>query len=182
MCSRYSAPSYLRTRPAQAAIQFTVDQELLKQKSTLSATVPSLPRVEPSPAPVVANGNVMGFNAASATSSLPSPTLTPTITSSAELPRAPTSVILAPAVETSASSSSSSISDTSANELLSSASSSSGIVGVTPSSDNKTQAELAAEKDPEFAAALERQRQRKLEEEKLLCSLENKEACLMCSA
>jgi ribonucleoside-diphosphate reductase subunit M1 len=37
------------------------------------------------------------------------------------------------------------------------------------------------EVDPEYAAALERQKQRELEEAKLLCSIENKEACLMCS-
>ena len=35
--------------------------------------------------------------------------------------------------------------------------------------------------DPEYAAALERQQQRELEEAQLLCSIENKEACLMCS-
>jgi ribonucleoside-diphosphate reductase subunit M1 len=37
------------------------------------------------------------------------------------------------------------------------------------------------EVDPEYAAALERQKQRELEEAQLLCSIENKEACLMCS-
>ena len=35
--------------------------------------------------------------------------------------------------------------------------------------------------DPEYAAALERQKQRELEEAQLLCSIENKDACLMCS-
>jgi ribonucleoside-diphosphate reductase subunit M1 len=45
--------------------------------------------------------------------------------------------------------------------------------------DEKTRA--AAEADPEFAAALERKRLRDLEEAKMLCSIENKEACLMCS-
>jgi len=35
--------------------------------------------------------------------------------------------------------------------------------------------------DPEFAAALKRQEERKLAEEQLQCSLENKEDCLMCS-
>ena len=35
--------------------------------------------------------------------------------------------------------------------------------------------------DPGFAAALERQRLRQLEADQLVCSLENKEACLMCS-
>ena len=45
--------------------------------------------------------------------------------------------------------------------------------------DERTQ--KAAEADPEFAAALQRQRDRELEQAKLMCSLENKEACLMCS-
>ncbi|KAF8522037.1 ribonucleotide reductase alpha subunit [Gautieria morchelliformis] len=39
----------------------------------------------------------------------------------------------------------------------------------------------AAAEDPDFAAALQRQRERELEEAKLMCSLENKEACTMCS-
>lgn len=46
--------------------------------------------------------------------------------------------------------------------------------------DEKTKE--AAAKDPEFAAALLKAQERKFEEEKLMCSLENKEACLMCSA
>lgn len=37
------------------------------------------------------------------------------------------------------------------------------------------------EVDPEYAAALQRQRDRALEEAMLICSLENKEACVMCS-
>ena len=37
------------------------------------------------------------------------------------------------------------------------------------------------EVDPGFAAALERQRQRQLEADQLVCSLQNKDACLMCS-
>ncbi|KAG8214508.1 ribonucleotide reductase [Butyriboletus roseoflavus] len=37
------------------------------------------------------------------------------------------------------------------------------------------------EVDPEYAAALQRQKDRELEEAKLTCSLENKEACVMCS-
>jgi len=37
------------------------------------------------------------------------------------------------------------------------------------------------ETDPEYAEALRRQKERELEQEKLMCSLENKEACVMCS-
>ncbi|KAL6302007.1 ribonucleotide reductase [Sparassis latifolia] len=43
------------------------------------------------------------------------------------------------------------------------------------------QTKKAAEQDPEFAAALLRQRDREVEQAKLMCSLENKEACVMCS-
>ena len=35
--------------------------------------------------------------------------------------------------------------------------------------------------DPEYAEALKLQKERELEREKLMCSLENKEACVMCS-
>ena len=35
--------------------------------------------------------------------------------------------------------------------------------------------------DPEYAEALRRQKEKELEQEKLMCSLENKEACVMCS-
>lgn len=38
-----------------------------------------------------------------------------------------------------------------------------------------------AEENPEYAAALRRQKEREYEAEKLLCSLENKDACVMCS-
>jgi ribonucleoside-diphosphate reductase subunit M1 len=48
-----------------------------------------------------------------------------------------------------------------------------------PPADARTAA--AAAKDPELAAALQRQRDRDFEEPKLICSLENKEACIVCS-
>jgi len=41
--------------------------------------------------------------------------------------------------------------------------------------DDKTKS--AAEIDPEFATALQRQRDRELEEAQMLCLIENKEAC-----
>jgi ribonucleoside-diphosphate reductase subunit M1 len=51
----------------------------------------------------------------------------------------------------------------------------------------KAQAESAAkatglaETDPEYAAALQRQKERQLAEAKMLCAMENKDACVMCS-
>jgi ribonucleoside-diphosphate reductase subunit M1 len=56
----------------------------------------------------------------------------------------------------------------------SSSSSSSSAAASTSTTEN-------ADVDPEYAAALQRQKDRELEEAKLMCSLENKEACLMCS-
>lgn len=52
---------------------------------------------------------------------------------------------------------------------------------VEPLSLDSKIAEGSKEIDPEYAAALQRQRDRELAEAKLMCSLENKEACLMCS-
>lgn len=48
----------------------------------------------------------------------------------------------------------------------------------TGATDNATSGEEA---DPDYAEALRRQKEKELEREKLLCSLENKEACVMCS-
>ncbi|KAG9315871.1 ribonucleotide reductase [Chiua virens] len=48
-----------------------------------------------------------------------------------------------------------------------------------PSTSSSAMTSEAA--DPEYAAALQRQQDRELEEAKLACSLENKEACVMCS-
>jgi ribonucleoside-diphosphate reductase subunit M1 len=75
--------------------------------------------------------------------------------------------------------------------LLHSPPTSSGLVSPPPSAASLEQAtaslslddkpKSATETDPEFAAALRRQRDRELEEAQMLCSIENKEACLMCS-
>jgi len=55
----------------------------------------------------------------------------------------------------------------------------SGVVVPTPTTDDSTSD--GKEADPEYAEALRRQKERELEQEKLMCSLENKEACVMCS-
>lgn len=108
---------YLRTRPAAQAVQFTIDQSVLKaakvQQGESDKAATSIPTPSASPSPVrrvppPSNSN----DNATATSSSPSE---------------------------------------------------------------------ATDVDPEYAAALQRQRERELEEAKMLCSLENKEACLMCS-
>ncbi|KAL0578783.1 ribonucleotide-diphosphate reductase subunit rnr1 [Marasmius crinis-equi] len=143
---------YLRTRPAAQAIQFTVDQSVLKvakaqqgkgglEKKVSSATVTTTAVPAAAPAPAVASSSASSVTLGPSSSGLPTPTPSTPETSSP--------VIKAADV---------------LNDL---------------SLDEKTR--KAAEADPEFAAALQRQKARELEEAKLLCSIENKEACVMCS-
>lgn len=109
---------YLRTRPAAQAVQFTVDQSVLKAakaqqgESDKAATGIPTPSASPSPLRRVPPPSNSNDNPVASSSSGPSE---------------------------------------------------------------------ATDVDPEYAAALQRQRDRELEEAKMLCSLENKEACLMCS-
>ena len=118
---------YLRTRPAAQAIQFTVDQSLLKTAKKANADKANDKKVRAEP--VIPNGSIT--NGETGLVSPPS--------SATSLEQATASLSL----------------------------------------DEKTKA--AADADPEFAAALQRQKDRELEEAKMLCSIENKEACLMCS-
>jgi ribonucleoside-diphosphate reductase subunit M1 len=121
---------YLRTRPAAQAIQFTVDQGLLKDAK---AKVES-PAATPKKA-------IQG-------------TGIPTPNSSSENSPVRPAASSAPAPV-----------DSTEQDVK--------------SASDKTQ--QAAEADPEFAAALQRQKDREWEESKIMCSIENKEACLMCS-
>ncbi|TEB40204.1 hypothetical protein FA13DRAFT_1724434 [Coprinellus micaceus] len=122
---------YLRTRPAAQAIQFTVDQSMLK---TAKEQQVKKSGAAAKPADVKTNGSRP--SSSSSSPATPSPSTSPPVTEAV-----------------------------------------SGLDAL--SLDEKTRA--AAEADPEFAAALERKRLRELEEAKMLCSIENKEACLMCS-
>lgn len=117
---------YLRTRPATQAIQFTIDQSVLKAAKVQQ-----------------------GESDKAAAAAIPTPSASPSPVRRVPPPSTP--------------------SDSSV------ASSSSG----PPAAQTSNQE--ATDIDPEYAAALERQRQRELEEAKMLCSLENKDACLMCS-
>jgi len=147
---------YLRTRPAVAAIQFTVDQSVLKEAASQNTTAAANKKSAASKqvngyhtsaaAPSVQVNGTNGTNGHSA----PSDVLSPAPSSPAASP-APTSSVTTPAPSHAGPS--------------------------TP----RTAAEEAAARDPEFAAALARQKERELEEAKLMCSLENKEACMMCS-
>jgi ribonucleoside-diphosphate reductase subunit M1 len=147
---------YLRTRPAAQAIQFTVDQTALKSAQSVidgAARDRKTNGSVPTRAPVFQNdtANVKGKSAV--TTSTPSGSSLPS--SSASISSASTPSSPGPAVEAI----DQSLASMSLNERTS----------------------KAAEADPEFAAALQRQRDRELEQAKLMCSLENKEACVMCS-
>ncbi|KDQ62691.1 hypothetical protein JAAARDRAFT_171254 [Jaapia argillacea MUCL 33604] len=157
---------YLRTKPAAQAIQFTLDHNLVKetkknqeqqQQQTPSKTrapVATLPSPSPSPrTPAVASSSVGNGSALSAKQPV---TLNGSIRASSSSTSSSTPVA-------------SPTTSTPASEL--------SLEGL--SLDERTR--QAAEADPEFAAALQRQKEKELEQAKLMCSLENKDACVMCS-
>ncbi|KAK2465404.1 hypothetical protein APHAL10511_002758 [Amanita phalloides] len=141
---------YLRTRPAAQAIQFTVDQSLLKEaKRQVSANAVPKPN---------------------SLSGIPTPAS----------PQRPVASVIPSAPSTSAVALSVAATQPSPSENTEVKEESGVEVSLADLSlDEKTR--QAAESDPEFAEALRRQKQRELEEAKLLCSIENKEACVMCS-
>ena len=155
---------YLRTRPAAQAIQFTVDQSLLKEakkQNAMAGTARAAVAAAATPARSVGILTPVSSLAPSPNSpAIPSPAPTQAIK---QEPASPVPLKFLPSA-VSASSSSETIAET--HSL---------------SSFYSDKVPKAAEADPEFAAALKRQRERQLEDEKLQCSLENKEACLMCS-
>lgn len=150
---------YLRTRPAAQAIQFTVDQSLLKdaKKQTANAVTAraalhaTTSTVVPIVLPVAATPAI----------TKPAAPAEP-VPESPSIPDAPVSAstaadpaVVPPAVATAPE------------------------IDIYEGLDDATRA--IAEADPEFAAALRRLKERELADAKLQCSLENKEACLMCS-
>ena len=153
---------YLRTRPAAQAIQFTVDQSLLKEAKKQN-TMAGIARaggavVTATTTPLKPVRQTSGI-LTPASSLAPSPSRSPTIPSPQIIKQEPSSPVPLKFLP-----SASTVVEASLTSL---------------SLDDKAQ--KAAEADPEFAVALQRQRERQLEDEKLQCSLENKEACLMCS-
>lgn len=152
---------YLRTRPAAQAIQFTVDQSLLKEaKKQASATT------APRPNPVARHETPTTPVSSSSPLRPVAPGNTPT-PAEAVTPAAPVAAPSQPSSSTS-NDTASQESKTSIEDILADL-----------SLDEKTR--QAAEADPDFAAALKRRKERQLEEAKLTCSIENKDACVMCS-
>ncbi|KAJ7253792.1 ribonucleotide reductase alpha subunit [Mycena rebaudengoi] len=148
---------YLRTQPAAAAIQFTVDQSVLnaaKQQNEAAAKAKTTkPSIGSAPVPPPAGPSLVR------TAGLPSPTPSSSVASSSPaMPqqhrREPTGIFkeqTAPAAQAAA--------------------------------EAESDAMLAkmAEEGPDLAEALNKLKERHLEEAKMYCALENKETCLMCS-
>lgn len=168
---------YLRTRPAAQAIQFTLDHNLVKEVKAQQATATlaaaqSKPSAEPSPSKDIVTPTPEEPTPVAVKEEPVTPEesndvvkeepITPQLTGAIAASESTDSVPSSPPLITP----SSTVTSLSTQDFL-------------QSLDEKTRA--AAEKDPEFAAALQRKKERELEEAKLMCSLENKEACVMCS-
>ncbi|KAI0345961.1 hypothetical protein BDW22DRAFT_1353597 [Trametopsis cervina] len=146
---------YLRTRPAAQAIQFTVDQTMLKESQKVREH--KVPAVSAKPA-------VNGIPTPSTAPSTPVQTPASPVTSSFEpvqIKQEPVS----PELST----------EKPAQDDLATLMEKLSVYGLEDSQMN------AARQDPGFAAALLRQKEMEFEQAQLLCSLENKEACVMCS-
>jgi ribonucleoside-diphosphate reductase subunit M1 len=157
---------YLRTRPAAQAIQFTLDHSLVsqvKQQKEQQEVQPVTPAKHPVASTPAAALSYTSISPEVTTKSAISP-----VTTTATEPVAATST---PSTVTSSGSTPASP----RYPLTPADSQDDALAGL-----DEVQ-RRAAEKDPEFAAAVLRRKARELEEAKLACSLENKEACVMCS-
>jgi ribonucleoside-diphosphate reductase subunit M1 len=151
---------YLRTKPASQAIQFTVDAAAAKT---------ARPVVTPTP-------SYSGTSKPTSTSTEASSTTTSVNGSrDSEPPASPThSHFASPSPPSTA--------KTIEPEPLSLDGSASKVAESLPNGNGSAGAsEKPVSQDPEYLAALQRQKDRELAEAKLMCSIENKEACLMCS-
>ncbi|KAJ7266992.1 ribonucleotide reductase alpha subunit [Mycena haematopus] len=155
---------YLRTKPAAQAIQFTVDQSILNDARVQNANA----KATKASAAAAAVSEALVTTIATAVPPMPpSPPLSSASSSSRD-ESLPTSArgrqppVIAKEVPVAAT-------------VLASAAPTAG--------DAEADAMLAqmASEDPDFAAALKQLEDRKLEEAKMYCALENKEDCLMCS-
>ena len=160
---------YLRTRPAAQAIQFTLDHSLVsqvKQQIEQQEDQPVTKAVAIKP-PV----------ASTPTAPLSYTSIPPEVSTKSAISPV-TDTATEPVAATSTPSTATSSGSTSASPeypLTPADSHDDALAGL-----DEVQ-RRAAEKDPEFAAAILRRKARELEEAKLACSLENKEACVMCS-
>ncbi|KAJ7743859.1 ribonucleotide reductase alpha subunit [Mycena metata] len=167
---------YLRTQPAAAAIQFTVDQKVLddvKVQNANASKAKAALKLKASAAPVPAISTVPALvRSATASSSSSSSSSREQSQSPATPPpqsREPSVAIKQESVSPEPLRFSTALATPVKVEAASE-----------PDETDAMLAEMAAE-DPDFAAALRKLKERELEEAKMYCALENKEECLMCS-
>ncbi|GAB1520938.1 ribonucleotide-diphosphate reductase subunit rnr1 [Rhizoctonia solani] len=170
---------YLRTRPAAQAIQFTVDQSVIKQANAAKKAATATPIKPEANKEAVVSSLAAASNVSLAPTST-DPTATPTIAALRNLSLADSGAP-SPAISTAA------VNGSSLSLPISSSAGTPSVAETAPTTLSTSEGastpstQTPAQIDPEYAAALERQRQRELEQAKLYCSLENKEACEMCS-
>ena len=160
---------YLRTRPAAQAIQFTLDHSLVAQvkQQKEQEEVQPVTKAAPIKSPV----------ASSPTAPLSYTSIPPGVTTESTIsPVAAKATESVAPISTPATATSSGSAPVSPQYPLTPADSHEDALAGLDEVQRR-----AAEKDPEFAAAVLRRKARELEEAKLACSLENKEACVMCS-
>jgi len=151
---------YLRTRPAVGAIQFTVSAETLAEAKSANAKAT--------------------MKAASVDSPVPSPQI--------DMEAPPKSVAPMAVSGTGAGADTTPIA-LKTRDVLASVKNlpqklntlSLSPTAVSPSPSSPAQASEDGEEDITYEEAMKRKEQREYEQEKLLCSLTNKEACIMCS-
>jgi ribonucleoside-diphosphate reductase subunit M1 len=146
---------YLRTRPAAQAIQFTVDAAVLKEVKAANETAKVANRAKTAAAVTLPAAAAPEPAVAVVTKDVASLKLVDGTSGMARKPELTDSPVLAPSQDSGTTT---------------------PIVVGTPE-----KVKQAAAEDPEFAAALQRQRDREYEQEKIMCSIKNKEACVMCS-
>ncbi|KAJ7625230.1 ribonucleotide reductase alpha subunit [Mycena polygramma] len=149
---------YLRTQPAAAAIQFTVDQKVLndvKVQNANAATAKAALKAAGTPVPAASTAS----SSSSASSSREQSPATPPKSREPSVSIKQESVSPEPLRFMPAP------------------------VAKAPEADAEADAMLAkmAEEDPDFAEALKKLKERELAEAQMYCALENKDECLMCS-
>ncbi|KAF8754904.1 Ribonucleoside-diphosphate reductase large subunit [Rhizoctonia solani] len=165
---------YLRTRPAAQAIQFTVDQSVIKQANAAKKAATATPIKPEANKEAVVSSLAAASNVSLAPTST-DPTATPTIAALRNLSLADSGAP-SPAISTAA------VNGSSLSLPISSSAGTPSVAETAPTTLSTSEGastpstQTPAQIDPEYAAALERQRQRELEQAKLYCSLENKEA------
>ncbi|KZV63913.1 hypothetical protein PENSPDRAFT_192378 [Peniophora sp. CONT] len=149
---------YLRTRPAAQAIQFTLDHALVKEvRDQKAAAIASAA----APAPVV-TASVSAPSPEPAPKALQPRTIVKTTTVNTGIATPPPETPVTPS--------------TASSEASTPVPAPAGIDEFAGFTEEQR---AAAARDPDYAAALRRQME--LEEARLQCSIDNKEACVMCS-